>query len=1073
MKGKYFVIIILSGFLAVIVFRMMKFEKDLRRKRIVEVLVEDENMPLITRLPAEQLAAISNTANYYAMVEGDYFKVLSTTFENEQKVTKWDPIFLKGVNLGVAMPGHFPTEFSLDFNAYLQWLIWMGEMNANVVRTYTILPPSFYEAFAYYNMHYHKKKLYLLQGVWAKVPSGHDYFDVNYTREFQKEIKNVIDIIHGNAVLKPRTGSAEGVYISDISEYVIGIILGREWEPVAVTQTNSRDTVSGFTGNFVSVFNATPMEIWLSQIMEFTVHYETQQYKAQRPLSFVNWLPLDPMFHMFEYIESDEINEFDNDLESIDFTKFHASNLFQPGIFASYHVYPYYPDFIFLDKKYNKLNKQGIPDNYYAYLKDLKRHHPDMPLVIAEYGIPSSRGNSHYTTYGFHQGGHNEKEQAVLSKLLTQDVFETGCAGAVYFEWIYEWFKFNWLVMDFEQPHERRHYWHNLENPEQNFGIIAVENRVKTIDGKLNDWRNIDQSKKEFIYFDSDATYFYICAKIPELNFLKHNFYLAIDTYDENKGDHKLPYHNEIFKRGFEFLIKIKSENAGSVLVDDQYSIYTDATRNIRPVYTSKYNKNGLFVDQLLLTNRQRFSLTGDSSQSKDHNRSPLKMGLSSDPSASNADWYWNKSDQTLEIRLTWHLLNVSDPSNRYVLDDKPNTSKIEYTQTDGFHIKYYTTDKSGKLIPDDLAEKSYFYNWEPWETPEFSIRKKPLYDTLKQYFNNLNPPQPDAMSLKRMDKAFEICNFYNNKSGAVSLVFHNSCFSQYKDAIPLLDRYQLKATFGAVYDWLQQNLTSVSDEISFKLKRINLKEFKKLNLDDHEIAIQYALPDSISNKNAFVFEIKSRKKNLEQDLGQPIELVLNIGDRKMTTDILENAGFLSILNGNDGINKHNALKNNDLLSFNINNSTDPDMNELYQFLQHTNGNWIIFNYRHIFEKSTKEFKLLSENLKNKSFTITPNLFEKQIRLIRNTGFWIAPVSEVAAYLNQRNHAKIKTTVHERFIFLTLLSSSDHPMTIKYTTNSKRIRISNSASDGIYEVRDSMVFFNVIPNKEITIEDLE
>ncbi len=73
---------------------------------------------------------------------------------------------------------------------------------------------------------------------------------------------------------------------------------------------------------------------------------------------------------------------------------------------------------------------------------------------------------------------------------LTKDIYDTKCGGAIYFEWIDEWFKHNWLVMDFEQPYDNRKLWHNMENPEQNFGIYAYESRSKTIDGKINDWEN-------------------------------------------------------------------------------------------------------------------------------------------------------------------------------------------------------------------------------------------------------------------------------------------------------------------------------------------------------------------------------------------------------------------------------------------------------------------------------------------------------------------------------------------------------------------------------------------------------
>ncbi len=104
--------------------------------------------------------------------------------------------------------------------------------------------------------------------------------------------------------------------------------------------------------------------------MDFTVLYETQTYQSQHPISFVNWLPLDPMFHNCEFIESKKVREYDNDLESIDFTKFHATDLFYPGIYAAYHAYPYYPDFIYLQKNYaHAKNTDSKPDTYFAYLE--------------------------------------------------------------------------------------------------------------------------------------------------------------------------------------------------------------------------------------------------------------------------------------------------------------------------------------------------------------------------------------------------------------------------------------------------------------------------------------------------------------------------------------------------------------------------------------------------------------------------------------------------------------------------------------------------------------------------------
>lgn len=49
--------------------------------------------------------------------------------------------------------------------------------------------------------------------------------------------------------------------------------------------------------------------------------------------------------------------------------------------------------------------------------------------------------------------------------------------------------------MDFEVPANRRKFWHNMENPEQNFGVIAVEQRSKIVDGKSDDWSEMKRQE--------------------------------------------------------------------------------------------------------------------------------------------------------------------------------------------------------------------------------------------------------------------------------------------------------------------------------------------------------------------------------------------------------------------------------------------------------------------------------------------------------------------------------------------------------------------------------------------------
>ena len=443
----------------------------------------------------------------------------------------------------------------------------IGEMNANTIRTYTILPPEFYEALSYYNLHHHDKPLYLIQGVWARIPKNANYYDVDYMREFQKEIIDVVDVIHGNAVLKKQVGKAAGTYATDVSEYVAAFLLGRQLEPGAVFKTNQLNKTTHFNGSFISMNKGNAMEAWLASMMDFSVSYETQTYRFQHPVSFVNWLPLYLCIIVLNLLTAKKSVKMTMIWKVLTSRNFMLVSYSFLEFYAAYHAYPYYPDFIYLQKSYqNTLNKDKVKDPYFGYLEDLKKHTPGMPLIIAEYGLPSSRGTSHYSPFGFHQGGLSELEQAELSLKLTEAIVNTNCGGAIYFEWIDEWFKHNWLVMDFEKPFEDRKLWHNMENPEQNFGILALESRTKTLDGKLDDREQNDLKVNTLaMQAAADPSYFYISASLPNFNFRTQNIYFAIDTYDEEKGDHKLPFSNQEFDNGFEFLLEINSRDSALI----------------------------------------------------------------------------------------------------------------------------------------------------------------------------------------------------------------------------------------------------------------------------------------------------------------------------------------------------------------------------------------------------------------------------------------------------------------------------------------------------------------------------
>ena len=160
-----------------------------------------------------------------------------------------------------------------------------------------------------------------------------------------------------------------------------------------------------------------------------------------------------------------------------------------------------------------------------------------------------------------------------------------------------------------------------------------------------------------------------------------------------------------------------------------------------------------------------------------------------------------------------------------------------------------------------------------------------------------------------------------------------------------------------------------------------------------------------------------------------------------------------------------------------IYNENNPTPEEFKEKIESAYDKWIILNYHHIFPDDTKEMNLLRYHNVTNTYSVTPAMFERQMRLARNSDHWIAPVSTVGRYVKQRINSRLEITDHDDRILLKIVNDLDRnifniPLTIEFTTDWKVIKVSNSLNDGIYNPRNNKVYINVLPNEEIIIENI-
>jgi hypothetical protein len=706
----------------------------------------------------------------------------------------WSPMWIKAVNLGAALPGKHPSEFPPNDSTYEKWIALLADMGANAVRVYTIHPPHFYAALRTWNLDHPLRPIWLIHGVWTELPHGEEeekYDDPQWLGQFRGEMRRVVSLLHGDAAIPPEPGHASGLYRADVSKWTLGYIIGREWEPYSVVAYNaSHPTRTSFAGKYLTLQGGNALDAWLAEQCDYLVRFEMEQYNAQRPVAYTNWPTLDPLFHPTETTKSQEIvllrargetivempKEYDNDSVGLDAVKMHATLAYPAGVFASYHAYPYYPDFLRVDPGYSNARSPEGPSNYFGYLRELVVHHGDMPVVISEYGVPSSRGIGHFQPQGWTHGGLTEEQQATANARLTRDIYASGAAGAGLFALIDEWFKRNWIVIDFEVPAERKRLWLNPLDAEDNYGVIAMRAGRKdsgiTIDGDTADWRGrpilytaqpapIPASLQlKSLRIAQDEAYLYLRLDVGRIDWSRAHYQIGIDTYKRNLGDTRLPHSASRSPVGLEFVLDIGGPSATQLLVDHPYNPYSPVlipSSNppaIQYVYTHPLrtvaNDAAQWDSLVVVPNRRRIGRNGQIYPAISYNRNRLLYAAQSQSSLT--DWFANPATGVIEVRLPWGMLQVVDPSTRSVLFGNTDAGEALGAATDGFRFVVESYDPA---TPEGGADhlprgtSSGFadpptWTWPTWEIPQWHSEVKPLFAAMKRTFKAI-PDHPPA----------------------------------------------------------------------------------------------------------------------------------------------------------------------------------------------------------------------------------------------------------------------------------------------------------------------------------------
>jgi len=612
---------------------------------------------------------------------------------------RYERIYVRGVIMSKAIPGSGRPGPSITRDHYARWLAILAESGVNVIRVYSLHKLGLYEALEEHNRTNPDTPIYLFQGVYLPDTDEEDGDLLAVSEAFDASGERTVRAMHGT----------DETYNVDVSQWVLGWIIGREVfaSEILATDAANPDNTS-YEGETMRLTSGSPSEVWLTERLDRLVVYEEATFDESRPVAFSNWMELDPLPHPTES-ENSKKNLTEVDLSDID--TFGAP----AGHFISYHVYPYYPKFISEDPLYRAHVDEHGPNAYRGVLLRLRDYYRDLPMIVAEYGVPSSWGSAQPSYSGMHHGGLTEREQGEALARMTLDIYETRYAGGVAFQWQDGWWKPTWITNRLTFPSDRYTIWHDLTTPQQSYGLLAFDPPPVTWEEAIDSYDATDAIDRIRIAADAAALHvridFVETIDSPQL-------VVGFDTYRDDLGDSLLPDGTATSIRS-ELVLEVDGSSA-QMRVIDEYDLY-----RIRP-WTGSY---------------QSVSRDGGG-------WAPLLWQMTSDHTSGDGLWFFEGQDfevgrltvrspgddptsqdavvvgeRSIELTLPWVLLQYADPSTMTVVHDDPETTgEIDGIVSEGIRL---AVAYDGEVIETER------YDWPTWELAPTTTERLKVSATL------------------------------------------------------------------------------------------------------------------------------------------------------------------------------------------------------------------------------------------------------------------------------------------------------------------------------------------------------
>jgi hypothetical protein len=649
------------------------------RRYIIAVTAALLLLGAVALLVYRQLLVLDHYTGRYAMDHSEGVLRRARVSDGQLRLyrnERWEDFEIKGVHLSSFHPGHTHRQDGVEKEDVLEWLEMIAELGANTIKVPYLQPPSFYNALYDFNRD-RDEPIYILHGIPIDSQVAivfYNAYQPEIVRNMRRDIRHTIDALHGSALVVAGQRKSSGLYLTDVSPYVLGYILGDDTIAEFITLTNRRfPHMTMYSGQYYETVDSTAFECFIAEYLDYMCEYEVSTYNTLSLYSYLSSPETDPLEHRNE---SNATRYADFDLENITGLRWGDSNLL-----ACYTVQPNFPSFV--DYEYdNKPTRrpEGESSAYRQYLERLTAYH-ELPVIVLGTGVPASRGVSLVSLLdGYDRGGHSEQEQGELLLRLLSDIAAAGCQGAVL-----QGFQDDWTMASPYSKHfhdeDAAHRWRDLQASDNGFGLLEFvpgqDERLCVVDGQISEWTDSPLYESMGVRFSAqaDTEYLYLMAEIPGFSLRDDHLYIALDVTPKSGAVHWVDQNLDL-PMAADFILHFNGYNESRLLTHSRYDIFRyrysyyeyileqwpEMPAPDEPIFNSIYQMNRYNV--VIQEWHQQAPVLY-------HQTGALTHGTADPDSAEyNSLTDFAKEGDVLEVRIPWTLLNVTDPVSRKIQPD-------------------------------------------------------------------------------------------------------------------------------------------------------------------------------------------------------------------------------------------------------------------------------------------------------------------------------------------------------------------------------------------------------------------